>query len=91
MPRHYGMKAQPGGFVISGENAQLRHTTIAEVTRRNAPLIGLYCLVTLAGIVASYFTSQWVSVAVSFAFAVATFLIGLSMLVKVLTITNEVR
>jgi hypothetical protein len=91
MPKHYEMKAETGGFVISGNNAQLTHTTVAEVTRRNWPLLGAYGILTLASITASYFTSQWVSVAVSFAFAVITFLVGLRMLVQVVTITNEVR
>jgi hypothetical protein len=91
MPEHYEMKAEPGAFVISGNSARLKHTTVAEATRRNWPLLGAYGLITLASIIASYFTSQWVSVAVSFAFAVITFLVGLRMLIQVVTITNEVR
>jgi hypothetical protein len=85
------MKAETGKSVVSGNNAQLTHTTVAEVTRRNWRLLGAYGLLTAASIVASYFTSQWVSVAASFAFAVVTFLVGLRMLVQVVTITNEVR
>jgi hypothetical protein len=91
MPKHYEMKAEPGSFVISGNDAQLKHTTVAGVTRKNWPLLGAYGLITLASIIASYFTSQWVSVAVSFAFAVVTFLVGLRMLIQVVTVTNEVR
>jgi hypothetical protein len=91
MPKHYEMKVEPATFNISGNNVQLKHTTITEVTRRSWPLLGAYSLITLGSIVLSYFTSQWVSVAVSFAFAVITFLVGLRMLVQVITITNEVR
>jgi hypothetical protein len=91
MPEHYEMKAEPGAFVISGNSARLKHTTVAEATRRNWPLLGAYGLITLASVIASYFISQWVSVAVSFAFAVITFLVGLRMLIQVVTITNEMR
>jgi len=91
MPKHYEMKGETGRYSVSGNAAQFTHTTVAEVTRRNWPLLGAYGLITLASIIASYFTSQWVSVAVSFAFAVITFLVGLRMLIQVVTITNEVR
>ena len=91
MPKNYEMKVETGRYVVSGNSTKLTHTTVAEVTRRNWPLLGAYGILTLASIVGSYFTSQWVSVAVSFAFAVITFLVGLRMLVQVVTITNEVR
>jgi hypothetical protein len=91
MPKHYEMKAETGRYTVTGNDAQLKLTTVADVTRRNWPLLSAYGIITLASIIASYFTSQWVSVAVSFAFAVITFLVGLRMLERVVTITNQIR
>jgi hypothetical protein len=39
----------------------------------------------------SYFLSGWISIAVSGALALVTFLIGLRLMHQVITITNEVR
>jgi hypothetical protein len=91
MPEHYNMKAGTGRFVVSGQDARLIHTTVAEVTRKNWLLLVGYGVLTLASIFISYFTSGWGSVAVTFAYAAITLLVGARMLEQVVTITNEVR
>jgi hypothetical protein len=91
MPEHYEMKAEPRAFVISGNSARLTRTTVAEATRRNWPLLGAYGLITLASVIASFFTSSVGECGGFICVAVITFLVGLRMLIQVVTITNEVR
>jgi hypothetical protein len=50
-----------------------------------------YFVITVGGIIASYFTSGWLSVGISTGVAVITFLVGLRMVREVITITNNVR
>jgi len=85
------MKAETGVFQLSGQNVRLIHTITSQAVKRNWWLICLYAVITVAGVSVSYFLSGWISVAVSAAVAVVTFLIGLRMMHQVITITNEVR
>jgi uncharacterized membrane protein YfcA len=91
MPKHHHMKIETGSYTLSGNDPTLTRSIVVRVTKRNWLLLSFYGLITIAGIIASYFTNQWISVAVSFAFAVITFLIGLYMLIQVVTITSEIR
>jgi hypothetical protein len=87
----YRMKAESGEFRLTGQDARLIHTIISRVVKKNWWLIGLYATITVGGVSVSYFLSGWISVAVSGALALVTFLIGLRMMHQVITITNEVR
>jgi hypothetical protein len=89
--RDYYMKGEAGQFGVAGQDARLIHTIISRAVTKNWWLISLYAVITIAGVVVSYFLSGWVSVAVTAAVAVVTFLIGLRMMHQVVTITNEVR
>jgi len=60
------------------------------VVQKNWLWIAVYLFITLASIVASYFTSGWVSVAVAMFVAVVTFMIGLHMIREVITTTREI-
>jgi hypothetical protein len=85
------MIAEAGQFGVAGQNARLIHTIISRAVSKNWWLISLYIAITIAGVAVSYFLSGWVSVAVTAAVAIVTFLVGLRMMHQVVTITNEVR
>lgn len=91
MPRNFNMKAESGHYKLTGQDVCLIHEVRERVIKKNWPLISLYGLVTVAGVVASYFTSEWVSVGVSAIVALFTFAVGLRMLQEIVTITKEIR
>jgi CHASE2 domain-containing sensor protein len=88
---NYRLKADTGVFRLTGQEARLIHTITSQTVKRNWWLICLYTAITLAGVSVSYFLSGWISVAVSAAVALVTFLIGLRMMHQAIVITNEVR
>ena len=91
MAKHYHMRPEAGQLTLTGHDVKLTHTVIERAVKKNWPLISIYAIITIGGIVASYFTANWVSVGVSLAVAVVTFIVSLRMLREVITITNEVR
>jgi hypothetical protein len=70
------------------QKVTLTYSAIAEAVKINWWLICLYLVVTVAGVVASYFTSGWISVLISSAVAIITFFVGLKMMKTVITITR---
>jgi hypothetical protein len=90
-PKAYILNAEPRRFRISGSDARLIHRTISEAVKRSWPWISVYAVVTAFGIGASYFTNEWVSVALSTVVAAVTLIVGYLMLQKVITITIETR
>ncbi|MBZ0148749.1 MAG: hypothetical protein K8F62_14585, partial [Pseudorhodoplanes sp.] len=66
MAKHYRMQAETGHLRLTGQNVQLIHTVRKKTVEKNPLLIAVYLFVTVSSIVASYFTSGWISVAVAF-------------------------
>ena len=91
MPKHSNMKGETGHYQLSGQNVKLIHSVTRKAVKKNWPMLAVYCVITVANFVSSYFTSGWLSVGVSFTVAIFTFLVGLRMVQQVITITNEVR
>jgi hypothetical protein len=90
MPNHT-VKPDAGQLALKGQIPRLIYTVTSIAIKRNWPWIALYAVITIVGIVLSYFLSGWQSVLVSFVVALTTFGVGLVMWHKVITITNEVR
>ncbi|MEX0803417.1 MAG: hypothetical protein WD688_08890 [Candidatus Binatia bacterium] len=91
MAKDYRMKADPVSYVVTGNDVALKHTVMKKAVKKNWLWFSIYAFVTLFGIFASYFTSEWLSVVLSFVVAVITFFVGFVMLQTVITITNERR
>jgi hypothetical protein len=91
VPEHFNMIAETGAYKLTGAEVELTHTVFRKAWERDWRWISLYVVITLGGIGASYFTSQWTSVALSSAVALATLLIGLFMARQVLTITKRIK
>ena len=90
--KDYRLKAEPGHYGITGHDARLIHTVRKRVLQdRIWWLIAIWFVLTVASIIASYFTSDWVSVAVTTFFAMVTFLVGLKMLTAAVETTREIR
>jgi hypothetical protein len=75
----YHMKAETGSFALKGQNARLIHIVTFIAIKKNKPWIVLYAVVTIVGIVMSYFLSGWLSVIASAVVALTTFGVGLLM------------
>ncbi|SRR5260221_9597063 len=80
MPKHYTLKAETGYYKLTVSEAKLAHKALV----KNWWLIAAYLVVTLIGIVLSYFTSGFVSVVITTAVAIITFLVGLRMIQQVI-------
>ena len=91
MPKHYRMDVETGSYGVTGQDVKLTHTFTEIVLKKNWLLLTIYAVITVGSVITSYFVSGWISVIVSFVVAVATFGIGLRMLQRVVTTTNEVR
>jgi hypothetical protein len=91
MPKDFRMDVETGHYKTTGNDVQLRHSATVKAVKNNWILLSLYFIITIVGVVLSYFTSGWCSVFVSAPVALITFLIGYWMLQQVITITNEVR
>lgn len=85
------IKADNGSFRLSAGRTTLIKRAIKSAVKKNWLFVTLYALVTIAGIIASYFVNGWISVAVSLFVAILSFIIGLRMLAEVITITEETR
>jgi uncharacterized membrane protein YfcA len=90
-PEPIRMKAETGHFQMTGGGVTLTYRTIVEATKRRWGWIIVYAAVTVFGVVASYWTSKSISVALSLVVAIITFFVGLRMIQTVITITNERR
>jgi hypothetical protein len=86
---------ETGSLKLTAHDAhtELINSVIRKAWESSPLLISLYAVITFAGVGASYFTSRWSSVALSFAVALVTLLIGLGMVRKVIriTITKTIR
>jgi hypothetical protein len=91
MAKNYDMGPGTGDLKLTGQRTRLIYTVRTRVLERNWPLIIAYIVITVVGIIASYFTSGWLSVGLALSVAVVTFFIGLHMLRDAITITNEVQ
>jgi hypothetical protein len=89
--RDFVLKAEPGHYTLAGGDARLTHRTIQSAVKASWLWIGIWAVVTLFGIVFSYYTSGWISVTLSSVVAVVTLAVGYFMLQKEITITNETR
>jgi hypothetical protein len=85
------MNAETGSYKLTGQDAKLMHYVIVKVVEKDWPLLSLYLVVIVVGLVASYVTSRWDSVGFSFVVDAFTFVVGLLMVQTVITITNEIR
>jgi hypothetical protein len=88
----YHHEGATGSYTLTGRGAELElaRTVIREVWKRNWPLVIDYGIATLGSIVVQYFfLDGWplLSLALSIFVAAITFLIGLFMAWKVITIT----
>jgi hypothetical protein len=88
----YHHEGATGSYTLTGRDAELElaRTVIREVWKRNWPLVIDYGMATLGSIVVQYFfLDGWplLSLALSIFVAAITFLIGLFMAWKVITIT----
>jgi len=91
MSKNYRMTAETGSYKLTGQNVKLIHTVTTTAVKRNWIWLSIYIIVTLGGIVGSYFTNEWISVGLSVAIAAITFFVGLRMIQEVITITKEIR
>jgi hypothetical protein len=89
--RHYVNKGETGSFKLTGHDAELIHTVIRSEMKRNWLLLSFYGVITVIDWFASYFTSQWASVALSVVVSVVTFFVGLRMVRKVITTDRRCR
>jgi hypothetical protein len=78
-------------YTVTGQNVTLTHSLTRKVVKKNWRMLIAYFVITVGGIIASYFTSGWLSVGLSTGVAVITFLVGLRMVREVITITNNAR
>jgi hypothetical protein len=91
MGKYLRMNAGTGTFNLTKQDVTLIRSVTAEAVKRNWPWLCTYGLITLAGIVASFFLNGWTSVAVSGFVAVLTLLVALVMIQDVITIANDAR
>lgn len=87
----YRMDVETGHYRLTGHGTKLVHTVVKKTVQKNWPMILGYGAVTGGGIVASYWTNQWISVGLSVLVALITFFIGLRMIRDIITITSEVH
>jgi hypothetical protein len=89
MRKHLSMNAEAGTFNLTEQDVtRIRSVTVAAV-KRNWPWLCTYGVITLAGIVPSFFLNGWVNVAISCFVAVLTLLVALVMIQDVITIAND--
>jgi hypothetical protein len=65
MAKDFRMDAETGRFTLTGQDAGMVRTTIKAAISKNWLLVAVYFVINLGGIVSSYWTGQWTSVAVS--------------------------
>ena len=54
MGRNFGLKAQAGPYVLTGRSAKLTHRALSSAVRKNPWLLAVYAVITVAGIIISY-------------------------------------
>ena len=90
-PRHYVFEAEPASLNLTGGAAGLTHAATVRTVQKSWPLLSLYVVVSMLGWVASYFTSGWVSVALSLFVSAVTFLVGWYMVRNAIVTTITIR
>ncbi len=78
-------------YTVTGQNVTLTRSVTRKAVKKNWPMLIAYFVITVGGIIVSYFTSRWLSVGLSTGVAVITFFVGLRMVREVITITNDAR
>jgi hypothetical protein len=72
--RHYNLALETGSFKLTGHEAELK--IIAKAVKKNPLLMGVYGVIAVVGLFASYFSSGWFSVAITFVVDVLTLFVG---------------
>lgn len=78
-------------FNLTKQDVALIRSVTVEAVKRNWLWLCTYAISTIAGIVAAFFFSGWVSVAVSGFVAVLSLIVALVLIQDVITITNDTR
>ena len=89
--RHYVAECEPASFKTTEHEVELAHTATVKAVQKNWKLLSTYVVITVVGCILSYFTKQWISVALSVFVAVVTFFIGRRMIREVITTTIRIR
>ncbi len=89
--QHFNLELETGRYNISGSDAELWHTAIRKALEKNWPWISIYAVITLVGLVGSYFLSGWMSLALTAVVDAVAFVAGLRMIRDVITITHTIR
>jgi hypothetical protein len=86
------IKPEAGSLKLTGFAPKLTYTVITKAVARNWPIIALYIIINIGGVVGAYFfTTPWLSAAASCGVSIISTLVGYFMMGQVVTITNEVR
>jgi hypothetical protein len=91
MGKYLRMNAGTGTFDLTKQDVTLIRSVTAEAVKRNWPWLCTYGISTVAGIVAAFFFSGWLSVAVSGFVAVLSLIVALVLIQDVITIANDTR
>lgn len=75
--RHYKLELERSSFKLTGHEAELK--VIAKAVKKNPLLMGVYGVITVVGLFASYFSSGWCSVAISLVVDGLTLFVGWNM------------
>jgi hypothetical protein len=89
MGKYLRMNAGTGTFNLSNQDVTLIRSVTAEAAKRNWPWLCAYGISIIAVIVASFFFSGWISVAVSAFVAVLSLVVALVMIQDVIMIAND--
>jgi uncharacterized membrane protein HdeD (DUF308 family) len=89
--KDYRIKAETGHYAVTGSDAKLVHTVVKRSIHKNWGLVSFYILISIASAYITYFTSEWVSVALSIAVTIVSLIVGWFMAREIVTTTNEVR
>ena len=87
----HSMTPGPASLNLTPSNVEVMHTVTIRAVQKNWKLLSAYGVITVLGWIVSYFTNQWVSVALSVIVAVVTFFIGLRMFREAITTTIRIR
>lgn len=89
--RHYVLEVEPASFSLTAHEAELAYAATVKTVEKNWGWLRAYGVITVLSWIASYFTNQWASVALSVAVSVVTFCVGLWMIREVITTTIRIR